>query len=75
MIKCMTGFAKAENSLGKFSVAMEIRSYNSRYLDIVLRIPTGYFVFEDKIKGLLAERITRGRIEIAVQIKENSEDL
>lgn len=74
MIKSMTGFAKAENSLGKFTVAIEIRSYNSRYLDIVLRIPTGHFVFEDKIKGLLAERIMRGRIEIAVHIKENSEE-
>ena len=74
MIKSMTAFARLEKIKDKPTITIEIRSYNSRHLDIALRIPHGCLPLEDKIKGLVSERIVRGRIEIAVQIRENSDE-
>jgi uncharacterized protein (TIGR00255 family) len=73
MIKSMTGYAAAETIAAEITVAAEMRAYNSRHLDIVLRIPPGYMVLEDRVKALVAARIARGRVEIRVQIKDESE--
>ena len=73
MIKSMTGFAAAEKIDGEITVSADMRAYNSRHLDIVLRIPPSYMVLEDKMKGLVAERIARGRVEIKIKIKDESE--
>lgn len=74
MIKSMTAFSKAEKADEKLSIYVEIRSYNNRYLDMTLRIPSGYIAFEDRIKSLISEKVSRGRIEIKLQIKDESEE-
>lgn len=74
MIRSMTAFAAAEKTSGDYSIAMEIRAYNGRYIDISLRLPHGYSNMEEKIKARISERIGRGRIEVKIQIKNNSEE-
>ena len=74
MIKSMTAFSRAENIKDNFSTIIEIRSYNSRYLDIAMRVSRGYLLLEDKIKGMISEKVNRGRIEINVQIKGNLDE-
>jgi len=69
MIKSMTAYATAEHSIEAFAVSTEIRSYNSRYLDIVLRIPSGYLSLEEKIKELISGRVMRGRLDVKIQIE------
>lgn len=73
MIKSMTAFAAAENTVGQLTVTTEVRSYNSRQLDIFLRIPSAYQPLEDRIKAFIAEQMTRGRVEIRLQIDDGSE--
>ena len=73
MIKSMTGYAAAEKIAEETTVSVEMRAYNSRHLDIVLRLPPGFMVLEDKVKALVAACIGRGRIEIRIQIKDESE--
>ncbi len=73
MIKSMTGFAAAEVIAGDITVSADIRAYNSRYLDIVLRVPSNYMALEEKMKGLITRQIARGRLEVKVQIKNGSE--
>jgi uncharacterized protein (TIGR00255 family) len=73
MIKSMTGYATTEKIAGEITVSAEMRAYNNRHLDIVLRMPASCMVLEDKVKGLVAEHIARGRVEIKVQIKDESE--
>ena len=73
-MKSMTAYARAEKTKKKFNVLTEIRSYNSRYLDIALRIPHGYTALEEKIKSLVAEKVARGRIEINLQINDDSDE-
>ncbi|MFC1828903.1 YicC/YloC family endoribonuclease [Thermodesulfobacteriota bacterium] len=74
MIRSMTAFAATEKTEDDFSITVEIRSYNSRYLDIVLRLPRGYLSLEDKIKQRISGRVARGRIEVKIQIRDASED-
>lgn len=74
MIKSMTGYARDENTINEFTTIAEIRSYNSKYLDIVLRLPHGYHRLDEKIKSLVSAIITRGRIEIKLYIQDASEN-
>ena len=69
----MTGYAAAEATAGAISVSADMRAYNNRHLDIVLRTPPTYMVLEEKIKAVVTERIARGRVEIRLQIKDESE--
>ena len=74
MIKSMTAFAAAEHSVDDLTVKTEIRSYNSRHLDIFLRVPPACQPLEDKIKGLVSDRVARGRIEIRLQLDDRSDE-
>jgi len=74
MIKSMTAYAADEKTAQQLKVSIEIRSYNSRHLDIAARLSHGYQDLEEKIKRLVAQKIARGRIEIKVQIIDESED-
>ena len=71
MIKSMTAFSRAEKTKGTLKTIIEIRSYNSRNLDISMRVSRGYILLEDRIKGLISDKVNRGRIEINVQIEDN----
>lgn len=74
MIKSMTAFAASENSIGELTVKVEIRSYNSRHLDIFLRMPPACQPLEEKIKGLISDRVARGRLETRVQVDDSSDE-
>jgi uncharacterized protein (TIGR00255 family) len=74
MIKSMTAFARAEAGDALRSVVVELRSYNSRHLDLVLRLPSAYAGLEDKIKGLVAVAVARGRCEVRLQIEAKTEE-
>jgi len=73
MIKSMTGYAAAEVTVEDITVAVDIRAYNSRHLDIVLRLPSRYLALEEKMKGVIARQIVRGRLEVKAQVKDSSE--
>lgn len=74
MIKSMTAFATVEKTTDDLTAAVEMRSYNSRHIDIFLRIPSPYQFLEDKIKELISTRIARGRLEIRLQIEDHSKE-
>jgi len=74
MINSMTGYARSERIKESLTVTVDIRSYNSRYLDIVLNIPHRYLSLEDKIKSIVSDNLERGRIEIKLYIMDDSEE-
>ena len=74
MIKSMTAYAAAETASDAFSVSLEIRSYNSRHLDTVLRMPPGYLALEEKLKELISARVIRGRLEVKIYIEIEAPD-
>jgi uncharacterized protein (TIGR00255 family) len=73
MIKSMTGYAAEQINVGDVQISAEIRSYNSRHLDVVLRLPGRSVELEEKAKQLISQKVARGRVEIKVQIKDQSE--
>jgi uncharacterized protein (TIGR00255 family) len=73
MMKSMTAYASNEKSDGLATVSAEIRSYNSRYLDVVLRFPNDLVQLEERVKQLISEWIQRGRVEVKIQLKSESE--
>jgi uncharacterized protein (TIGR00255 family) len=62
----MTGFAAGTADLARGRLAVELRSVNSRYLDIQCRIAEELRAAEPALRELIASRITRGKIECKV---------
>ena len=73
MIKSMTAFSSVERQRDSMNVQMEIRSYNSRHLDLNVRMTYGYMAVEEKLRALIAEHIVRGRVEIKVGIRDEAD--
>lgn len=72
-MKSMTGFgrAKAENA-GQI-VTVEIKSVNSRFLDLSFRLPRSFQAMEMKIRELLKKNISRGKVEVYLSIEDGGE--
>lgn len=70
MIKSMTAYAQAKRQTEHAELTVEIRSYNSRYLDLNLRLPFAYLPLEDRIKQQVQKWVARGRVELRFHIRE-----
>ncbi|NLP47643.1 MAG: YicC family protein [Clostridiales bacterium] len=68
MIRSMTGFGRANEKIEGFDVTFEIKSVNHRYFEFYSRLPRNYSFLEEKIKSLVKEQVSRGKIECQVQI-------
>src|SRR5690606_20817258 len=66
MIKSMTGFGQVLVDNGQVQISVEIRSLNSKFLDLNLRLPKSFSEKELEIRSLISERLERGKISIAV---------
>ena len=75
MLHSMTAFARSENRNSAYEVVTEIRSYNSRNLDIVVRLPHFYQPLEERIKAMAADRLHRGRVEVRLDIRVVSDEV
>ena len=69
----MTGFAFGEASAGPIRVTAELKSYNNRYLDLILGLPPPLASWEPALRDALASAIARGRVEFTVRLKEGAE--
>ena len=72
MIKSMTGFGKQTLDMGNSKVTIEIRTLNSKQLDINCRISNSYKVYELDIRNLIAEKLERGKVDCSIAIEKNS---
>ena len=73
MMNSMTAYATVEKTVDTLSVSIEMRSLNSRHLDLVLKMPYHLGSFEDRIKKILAGRLDRGRVETILKIVDDGE--
>ncbi len=73
MILSMTGYGKSEKTINTKIISVEVKSVNSRYFEYSSRIPRAYAFLDDKLKKLLCESITRGKVEIYVTIQSIKE--
>lgn len=70
MIKSMTGFASLTREHDVATVAVTVKSVNHRFLDLQLRVPPVVAAIESRIRGIVQERISRGRIEVAISVQQ-----
>jgi len=72
MIRSMTGYGRGEWQGNGKTVEVEIKSFNHRYCDVSLRLPRRISSLETQVRNLVRQRISRGRIEVFVQVDESS---
>lgn len=69
MILSMTGYGRAERVLNGRDITVELRSVNSRFFEYSSRIPRTCAFMEDKLKKLVAARVSRGKVELNLSIQ------
>jgi len=71
MILSMTGYGKGNAVNGKIKVEVEVKSVNSRFLDIITKLPSSIMNKEYELRELIKNKINRGKLTIVIQIKKN----
>lgn len=64
----MTGFGRDHQIIGGREYLVEIRSVNSRYYEFSSKLPRQYIYLEEKLKTLLKNEISRGKVEISLSV-------
>lgn len=74
MVKSMTSFGRASNEEGsKHLFSVEMKSVNSRYLDVNVRIPKSIISLEEEIRKLVNSKLSRGKVDIFINQKSYSQ--
>ena len=73
MIISMTGFGTASGTVNKSEIKVELRSINSKYLEVYTRMPMIFSDKEQEIKEIISQKITRGKVSVNVSL-DNSKD-
>ena len=71
MLRSMTGFGRAEQTVGDKTYLVEIKSLNGKQLEINLKIPAIIKPYEFDIRSLIQESLLRGSIECLIVVKQN----
>ena len=72
-MKSMTGFGSGTATKDGITCTVEIKSVNARFLDLFIRSPKQINPFESIIRGLVQDRITRGKVEVSISIQDAGE--
>ena len=71
MVHSMTGFAVQNRDLGAVTLHLELRSVNSRYLDLTFRIADDLRQAEPALRERISARLTRGKVECRLNLQTN----
>ncbi len=73
-MKSMTGYGYSEFQNEKIDIVVELKSYNNKYLELNLNLPSFISSLEPAIRAFVTARIERGKVELAIRVKEIEED-
>lgn len=68
-MRSMTGFGKAQSINKNIEVEIEVRSVNSRFLDLSIRLPNTLSAFEMSIRDKIKEKVIRGKVTVYANLK------
>ena len=75
MIKSMTGYGRAVETVNGREFTAEIRSVNNRYLDCTVKLPRSVSFAEEAVKQAVKASVSRGKVDVYITVKsENAED-
>lgn len=66
MIHSMTGFGKSEVTIGELQINIEVKSLNSKFLDLSLKLPSSLKNLDLSIRSFVKEILKRGKIEVMI---------
>jgi len=71
----MTGYAFVEKKIEGLSLSVEIKSYNSRFQDLSINLPSQYSRFENDIRKIILSSLSRGKIDVYIRIKDENPEV
>lgn len=74
MIQSMTGYGKKVIQLPSKTITIEIKSLNSKGLDVYARIPPAYREKEIELRDLLAKSLVRGKVDLTIYVESTGDD-
>ena len=72
-LKSMTGFGRAEISNDQYRLSVEVKSVNSRFLDLNIKMPKKFNALEANIRNTVKEYISRGKVDLFITYESFSE--
>ncbi|MBO5335430.1 MAG: YicC family protein [Clostridia bacterium] len=69
----MTGYGKGEYKEGGVELTCEIKTVNNRYLDVNVKAPRIFIAYEEVIRKLVREKMTRGHVDLLISLKDKRE--
>jgi uncharacterized protein (TIGR00255 family) len=70
MIKSMTGFGQATFNTGDIQITVEVKSLNSKFLDLSLRLPKLFSEKELEVRNLVADKLERGKVSVSIDYQQ-----
>lgn len=70
MIHSMTGFGKSEVTIGELQINVEVKSLNSKFLDLSLKLPSSLKNLDLSIRSFVKEILKRGKIEVMIHYEK-----
>ena len=74
MIKSMTGYGRAVQTLNGREITVELRAVNNRYLDCSVRAPRLLSFGEDAVKQAVKAAISRGKVDVSISVRSEGGD-
>jgi uncharacterized protein (TIGR00255 family) len=69
MLLSMTGYGRAVQTFGSKTIAVELRSLNSKFSDVRLKIPQNFREREFVLRRMISEQIERGKVDLLIEVK------
>ena len=69
----MTGYGKGEYREGGIELTVEVKSVNNRYLDLAIKSPRVFLAYEETVRGMVRESISRGHVDVFVSYSDKRE--
>ena len=70
MIRSMTGFARSIFESDEITMTVEVRSLNSKNLELNLRLPYSYRSLEDALRSIIKPQLLRGKVDVSLTVKQ-----
>ena len=75
LIKSMTGYGRAVETVNGREFTVEIRSVNNRYLDCTVKMPRMYAFAEDAVKQRVQKAVSRGKVDVFITVDASAADV
>ena len=73
MVKSMTGYGRAVETVNGREFTVEIRSVNNRYLDCTVKLPRSFSFAEEAVKATVKAAVSRGKVDVYISVRSETE--